>query len=69
MNLRSATYVIAKEVRNGILDNKDRFKNEDNVTTDTSLDSEPDFDDSDDDAFDLILSADFNPTDDFMDVD
>ena len=69
MNLRSATYVTAREVRNGILDNEDRFKNEDDITTDTSNDSEPDFDSSDDDEFDLILGADFNVADDFMDRD
>ena len=69
MNLRSATYVTAREVRNGILDNEDRFKNEDDITTDTSNDSEPDFDSSDDDEFDLILGADFDVTDDFMDRD
>jgi hypothetical protein len=69
MNLRSATYVTAKEVKNGVLDNEDGFENEDDVTTDTSLDSEPDFDYSDDDAFDPILGADFDPTDDFMDID
>lgn len=68
MNLRSATYHTAKEVRNG-LDNEDSFEDEDDVTTDTSNDSEPDFDHSDDDVFDPILGADFDPTDDFMDVD
>ena len=69
MNLRSATYVTAREVRNGILDNEDGFENEDDITTDTSNDSEPDFDSSDDDEFDLILGADFNVADDFMDRD
>jgi hypothetical protein len=69
MNLRSATYVTAREVRNGILDNKDRFENEDNITTNTSNDSKPDFDSSDDDEFDLILGADFDVTDDFIDRD
>jgi hypothetical protein len=56
-------------VRNGLLDTKDGFKDENNVITNTSNDSEPDFDSLDDDAFDLILGADFDPVDDFMDVD
>jgi hypothetical protein len=69
INLRLATYVIAKEVRNSILYNKDRFKNKDNVITNTSLNSKPNFNDLDNNAFDLILGANFNPTDDFIDVD
>jgi hypothetical protein len=69
MNLRSATYVTAKEVRNGILDNEDGFEDEYNVTTDTSNDSEPNFDDSEGDEFDPILGADYDAVDDNMDVD
>ena len=68
MNLRSATYVITREVRAGILD-KEGYKNEDDVTTDASLDSEPEFDSLDDNKFDPILSSDYNVTDDFMDID
>ena len=69
MNLRSATYVIAREVRNSILDNKAGFKDKDDVTTDISNDSEPDFNSSDDDKFDPILSTNYNIADDFIDVD
>lgn len=69
MNLRSATYVTAKEVKNGILDNEDGFEDENDVTTDTSNDSEPDFDDSESDEFDPILGADYDAVDDNMDVD
>jgi hypothetical protein len=69
MNLRSATYYTAREVKNGLFDTEDSFEDENDVTTDTSNDSEPDFDSSDDDAFDPILGADFDPADDFMDVD
>ena len=69
MNIRSATYVTAKEVRNGILDNKDRFEDENDITTDTSNDSKPDFDDSDNDEFDPILGADYKAADNNMDVD
>ena len=69
MNLRSATYVTAKEVRNGILDNKDGFEDENDITTDTSNDSKPDFDDSDNDEFDPILGADYEAADNNMDVD
>jgi hypothetical protein len=69
MNLRSATYVTAREVKNGILNNKDRFEDEDNVTTNISVDLEPDFDFLDDNEFDLILSADYDAADNFIDVD
>ena len=69
MNLRSAVYVTAKEVKNGILDNKDGFEDENDVTTDISNDSEPDFDDSEGDEFDPILRADYDAVDDNMDVD
>ena len=69
MNLRSATYVTAKEVRNGVFNNEDGFKDEDEVTTDTTNDSEPEFDFSDDDEFDPILGADYDAADDFMDTD
>ena len=69
MNLRSATYVTAREVRNSILENEDGLEDENNVTTDTDNDSEPDFDDSDNDVFDPILGADYDAADDNMDVD
>ena len=69
MNLRSAIYYTAREVKNSLFNTEDSFKDENNVTTDTSNDSEPDFDFLDDDAFDPILGADFDPADDFMDVD
>ena len=69
MNLQSATYVIAKEVRNSILNNEDGFKDENDITTDISNDSEPDFDDSEGDEFDPILGADYNTVDDNIDVD
>jgi hypothetical protein len=71
MNLSLATYVTAKEVKNGALDDSDDegFELEGEVTTDSSDDSEPDFDDSDDDVFDPIIGGDYNVQDDFMDVD
>ena len=68
MNLRSVTYVIAREVRNSILNNKEGLKNDNYVTTKTKNESEPDFDDSDDDAFDLILNTDYNTVDNNIDV-
>jgi hypothetical protein len=68
MNLRSATYVTAREVRAGILD-EEGHEDKDDVTTDTSLDSEPEFDSSDDDEFDPILSGDYDLADDFIDID
>jgi hypothetical protein len=69
MNLRSVIYHTAREVKNGLLDTEDGFEDENDITTDTSNDSEPDFDSLDDDVFDPILGADFDPADDFMDVD
>ena len=70
MNLRSATYVTAKEVRNGALDDdKYSYEDEGDVTIDTDNDSEPDFDSSDDDEFDPILGRDYTAADDNMKVD
>ena len=70
MNLRSATYVITKEVRNRALDdNKYSCEDKGDVTIDTDNDSEPDFDSSDDDEFDLILGRDYTAADDNMKVD
>ena len=69
MNLRSANYVITKEVKNGALDDKTGFEDENNVTTDIDDDSEPDFDSSDDDKFDPILGGDYEARDDNIEVD
>jgi hypothetical protein len=69
MNLRSATYVTAKEVINGALDDETGFKNENDVTTNTDNESEVDFDSSDDDEFDPILGGDYDAADDNMEVD
>ena len=68
MNLRSAAYVTAKEVRNGALDDEG-FKDPNDVTTDTDYDSEPDFDSSDDDEFDPILGGDYEAADNNLEVD
>jgi hypothetical protein len=68
MNLCLATYYTARKVKNSFFNTKDSFKDKNDVTTDTSNDSEPDFDSLDDDAFDLILSADFDLADDFINV-
>jgi hypothetical protein len=68
MNLRSATYVTAREVKEGALDNEEGLEDEHDVTTDSSNNSEPDFDASDNDAFDPILGGDYEAADDFMDV-
>jgi hypothetical protein len=70
MNLRSATYVTSKEVKNGILSTiKDGLEDENAVTTNTDNDSKPDFDESDNDEFDPIISADYNAANNNMDVD
>jgi hypothetical protein len=60
---------MVREVRNSILNNKDGFKDKDNVTTDTSVNLKPDFNSLDDNEFDPILGTDYNAADDFMDVD
>ena len=68
INLRSVTYYTAQEVREGIIDREDRREDEDNVTTNTNTDSEPEFDTSDDE-FDPVKGGDYNAADDSMDVD
>jgi hypothetical protein len=68
MNLRSVTYHTAYEVKNGLFD-EEGVEDENDITTDSSNDSEPDFDSSDDEEFDPILSNDYIAEDDFMDVD
>lgn len=62
-------HITTKEVRNNILNNKESLKDENDVTTDTKNESEPDFDDPDDDTFNLILSTDYNTTDNNTNVD
>jgi hypothetical protein len=69
MNLRSANYVTAKEVKNGALNDKTGFEDENDVTTNTDDDLEPDFDSSDDDEFDPILGGDYKAGDNNMEVD
>ena len=68
-NLRSAIYITAKEVRDVILDIKNGFEDENDVTTDSSDDPELYFDNSDDDEFDLILSVHYDAADNYIDVD
>jgi hypothetical protein len=62
INLSLATYVTAKEVKNKALDNNDnkRFKLKSDITADLSDDSEPDFDDLDNNVFDPIIRGDYN---------
>ena len=68
--MRNATYVTVKEVANEALDDDEYgCEDEGDVTTDTDNETEPDFDSSDDDAFDSLLSRDFDEADDNMDVD
>ena len=68
-NLCSVIYHTTKEVRNGLLNTEDGFEDENDVTTDTDNGSEPDFDDSNDDVFDPILSVDYDIADDYIDID
>jgi hypothetical protein len=69
MNLRSATDVTAKEVRNGALNDETGSEDENDITTNTDNESEPDFDSSDDDEFDPILGGDYDAVDGNMEVD
>jgi hypothetical protein len=48
---------------------KEGLEDKRDVTIDLSNNSEPDFDASDDDAFDPILGEDYEAADDFTDVD
>jgi hypothetical protein len=68
MNLRSATYITAKEVKNKALNDEKEFEDLNNITINTDYDSEPNFDFSDNNAFDLILNNDYNTTNDFINV-
>jgi hypothetical protein len=68
MNLRSVIYVTARKVRNSVLNNKEGLEDKNDVTTNTENESEPDFDNSDNDAFDLILGADYDAADDNINV-
>ena len=56
----------SQEVQNTIL-KETRLEDEANITTDTSDDSKPDFDSSDDNEFNLIQGADYNTRDDNID--
>ena len=70
MNLRSANYIIAKEVQNRALySDETNFEDKDDVTSDIDNDSKPDFDFSDDNNFDPIISSDYIATDDNIEVD
>jgi hypothetical protein len=71
MNLSLAIYVTAKEVKNRVLDdsNNKRFELKGDITVNLSDDSEPNFDDLDDNVFDLIIRGDYNVQDNFINVD
>jgi hypothetical protein len=67
MNLRSARYYSAKDVRAGALNNNsDTDKG--GISTESNDDSEPGFDDSDGDDFDPILMGDYDAADDNIDI-
>ena len=66
MNLRSTIYVTTKEAANRTLNNDEYgCEDENDVTTDTDHDSEPEFNSSYDNDFDPILSGDYIAADDF----
>jgi hypothetical protein len=70
INLRSATYHTTKEVANGFA-YKDRelFKDENNVTTNSGDESEARYDSTNDEEFNDIEIGDYDEADGFMDVD
>ena len=70
MNLSLAIYITAKEIKNRALDNSNNkgFKLKSNITTNSSNDSKPDFNNSDDNIFDLIIEGDYNIQDNFIDI-
>jgi hypothetical protein len=68
MNLPSARYVTAKDIRNKALDDETGFEDKNDIVTNTYNESEPDFDSSDDNEFDLILSGDYDAIDDNIEV-
>jgi hypothetical protein len=67
MNLYFVTYIIAKEVKNKALNDEKEFEDLNNITINTDYDFEPNFDFSDNNAFDLILNH-YNTTNDFINV-
>jgi hypothetical protein len=69
MNLRSARYYTAKEVRNGALERDSDLDSDSDISTQSFDVSEADFEASDRDAFDPILGGDYNSADDNMDID
>jgi hypothetical protein len=55
-------------VRNKAFNDKKGFEDFNSVFTNIDYDSEPDFDFLDNNAFDLILSEDYNVRDDFINI-
>ena len=68
MNLHSATYHTSKEVTNSLDSDSEGIENKNNVTTDTSDNSDVRFDSSNNNDFDLITKGDYNALDDFIDI-
>jgi hypothetical protein len=68
MNLRSARYYSANDVRASALDS-DSDTNEKDISTESNDDSEPGFDDSNGNNFDPILIGDYNAANNNMDID
>lgn len=70
MNLRSATYHIAKEVANSFdYEDGDALEDENDVTTDSGDESDERFDSSDDNEFNDETMGDYDAADDFIDID
>jgi hypothetical protein len=70
MNLRSATYHTTKEVTNGFTyKDKELFKDENNVITNSRDKSKARYDSTDNKEFNDIEIGDYDEADGFMDVD
>ena len=68
MNLQLVIYYTKREIQNAILE-EIGLEDKADIITNTSDDSEPDFDSSDNNEFDLIQGTNYNTRDDNIDVD
>ena len=70
MNLRSANYITVEEARTrALFGDETSFEDKDDVTSDIDNDFKPDFNFSDDNNFDPIISSDYIAADNNIEVD
>jgi hypothetical protein len=70
INLSLVTYITAKKIKNKALNNSNNkgFKLKSDITTDLNNDFKPDFNDSDNNIFDLIIRGNYNIQNNFINV-